>query len=242
MDTNFSISSGEHEIPSVPSSQRHSNQVGNDSPFHCQHCFLTPHNSAGLYVVYIVNSITVFSPAGTPLGPRGSSCFTFWCIMGCFGILWAVLVGGLLGPPSPPLRVTPRVNFFGAYLLVIAPLCTRNLPFAEASVPEQLLLELHPYSASNPLKACCSLHWPQPMVSLAAVPSGSRAPFQYLSRTQQLPPVAQVESKSSILPTHDITYSVGATCPSWPPVKQMAPLPGNLAHDYAKCVDTSSRF
>lgn len=70
------------------------------------------------------------------------------------------------------LRVTLRVNFFGAQLLVITPMHPRDLPFVKASVPAWPLLELYPCSASKPLKAPSPLSWSEPMLFLAAVPSG----------------------------------------------------------------------
>ena len=115
INANFSISSGEHEILSAPSSQRHSNQANNGLPGHSQHCFPKSCNSAGVYGIYTVNFITVGPPACTHMDPRVVYILPF-------GILWAVLMGRLL-PGCLPLspRVTLRADFFGAQLLAVHP-------------------------------------------------------------------------------------------------------------------------
>lgn len=94
----------------------------------------------------------------------------------------------------------------------------------------------------KPVKSTNPLHRQWPMLSLATALPGSRRPSQYLWETHQLPPKAKIDSKSSILSPRDTTCSVGATCPSHSPAGQMAPLPGNPACDYSKCVAADLRF
>lgn len=134
MNANFSISSGEHEIRSAPSSQRHSNQASNGLPGHSRHYFPKSCNSAGVYGIYVVNSITVGPPACTHLDPGVVYVLHF-------GILWAVLYGWT---SSRMFSSTSKDDSEGGLLwssiLVVAPLYPKHLPFSGASVPLQPLL------------------------------------------------------------------------------------------------------
>ncbi|XP_039706013.1 uncharacterized protein LOC120592431 [Pteropus medius] len=146
-------------------------------------------NSVSVYGACVVNSVTMGLPACTHLDTGVVHALPF-------GVLWAVIEGGLLlGRLLLPQRATLRVDLFGAQLLIV-PVRPRHLPFAEASVPARLLLELRPCSASKPLKARSPLGWLQPVRFPAAAPPGSGAPSQYLLGTHQLSPKAQVGSRS----------------------------------------------
>ncbi|XP_039725426.1 uncharacterized protein LOC120607731 [Pteropus medius] len=136
--------------------------------------------------------------------------------------------------PQMCTGATPRVDFFGAQLPVVEPLCPRHLLSAKASVPARPLLELCPYFASKPLKVPSSLGRPLLVLLPATASPRSGASSQYLSGPINCLPWLRWSPCNQY---HRQYHTLdGATCPSRLPVGQTALIPGNPAHDYAKRV------